>query len=449
MSLNIKKPRRDRIPILSLLSAQGVSQIGNMMTITAGPWFVLQTTGSAAKTGLVSAALVLGSVLPAVIGGPVVDRIGFKRASVTADLTSAVIVASIPTLHLLGILTFWQLLVLVFLLSSINTQGDTGRYGLVPGLARTAGMTRERANAADRSVVRIGALVGPVLGGVLIGVLGAANVLFIDALTFCTSAVLVALGVPRTAGQQARAGRDVEHRYISEVAVGVPSGPGSGGDAARVARKGSYLAGLTEGLRFIRATPVILSVVLVATVGNSLDKPLMYVVAPVYARDIYGSPESLGLMVGAFGGGALVGTLLYGVLAKHLPRRLTFLTCFVLAPAIGFGAFAATPPLVTVVIAAAVAGVIAGPINPIFETVVQEKTPPEMLGRVFGTLTALAYLGMPIGSVVVGVCVQKFGLVPTIVVMGLIYVAVTLSMFANRALKQMDSIEPIQPGRPR
>jgi MFS family permease len=95
-----------------------------MMTITAGPWFVLQTTGSAAKTGLVSAALVLGSVIPAIIGGPVVDRIGPKRASIAADVTSAVIVGSIPTLQLLGVLRFWELLVLVFLLSSVNTQGD-------------------------------------------------------------------------------------------------------------------------------------------------------------------------------------------------------------------------------------------------------------------------------------------------------------------------------------
>jgi MFS family permease len=187
-------PRSDRIPILSLLSAQAVSQVGNMMTITAGPWFVLQTTGSAAKTGLVSAALVLGSVIPAIIGGPVVDRIGPKRASIAADVTSAVIVGSIPTLQLLGILRFWELLVLVFLLSSVNTQGDTARYALVPGLARKAGMSRERANAADRSVVRIGALVGPVLGGILIGLVGAANVLFVDAVTFSISAAVVALG---------------------------------------------------------------------------------------------------------------------------------------------------------------------------------------------------------------------------------------------------------------
>jgi hypothetical protein len=60
-----------------------------MMTIVAGPWFVLRTTGSAAKTGIASGALVLGAVLPAAAGGPLVDRLGFKRGSVPAGLASA------------------------------------------------------------------------------------------------------------------------------------------------------------------------------------------------------------------------------------------------------------------------------------------------------------------------------------------------------------------------
>ncbi len=45
----------DRTPIFALLGAQAVSQVGNMVTSVARPWFVLQTTGSAAKTGLSSA----------------------------------------------------------------------------------------------------------------------------------------------------------------------------------------------------------------------------------------------------------------------------------------------------------------------------------------------------------------------------------------------------------
>jgi MFS family permease len=190
----------DRTLIFALLGAEAVSQVGNTMTIVARPWFVLQTTGSAAKTGLVMAALVLGSVLPAVVGGPLVYRLGFKHTSVFADLASVATVASVPLLYLAGILTFWQLLVLVFVLSSINTQGDTARYALLPALARRGAMSIERANAADRAVVRVGALVGPLVAGVLIALVGAVNVLFVEAATFSASATLVALGVSARAG---------------------------------------------------------------------------------------------------------------------------------------------------------------------------------------------------------------------------------------------------------
>jgi MFS family permease len=74
----------DRRPVYALLTAEGISQVGNMMTIVAGPWFVLQTTGSAAKTGLVGAAFALGLLVP-ILGGPLVDRLGFRRGSVLAD----------------------------------------------------------------------------------------------------------------------------------------------------------------------------------------------------------------------------------------------------------------------------------------------------------------------------------------------------------------------------
>jgi hypothetical protein len=57
--------RGDRRPFLALMGANAVSQIGNMMTLVAVPWFVLETTGSAAQVGLVSAAIAIGTVLRA------------------------------------------------------------------------------------------------------------------------------------------------------------------------------------------------------------------------------------------------------------------------------------------------------------------------------------------------------------------------------------------------
>src|SRR5687768_9947970 len=109
---DVAKAGGDRRPVYAVLTAEGISQVGNMMTIVAGPWFVLQTTGSAAKTGLVGAALALGLLAP-VLGGPLVDRVGFRRGTVLADVVSAATVASIPALRLAGLLEFWHILVLV------------------------------------------------------------------------------------------------------------------------------------------------------------------------------------------------------------------------------------------------------------------------------------------------------------------------------------------------
>jgi MFS family permease len=121
---------------------------------------------------------------------------------------------------------------------------------------------------------------------------------------------------------------------------------------------------LREGLRFVRAHTVMLSVILVATVGNFLDKPLMVVVLPVYARTFYTSPTSLGLALGAFGAGALVGSLLFGAVGRGWPRRRTFLTCWVLGPPVVFGTLAATPPLPVLVAAGFVGGCCSAPSTP-------------------------------------------------------------------------------------
>jgi MFS family permease len=397
--------------VYAVLTAEGISQVGNMMTIVAGPWFVLQTTGSAAKTGLVGAALALGLLAP-VLGGPLVDRVGFRRGTVLADVVSAATVASIPALHLAGLLEFWHILVLVFALTSINSLGDTAKLALVPALARLAQMPSERVNARDRAVARLGSVLGPFLAGAMIAGIGAANVLFVDAGTFCVSALLVAVGVPRSVDT-----REPPHVRVSRT---------------------RYISELADGLRFVRAKTFLLWMILVATVGNFFDQPLMTVVAPVYAKEIYGSPASFGALVGSFGAGAFAGSLLFGAVGRTWPRRWTFLTSYVVGPALIYGTLALSPPLVVAIVAALAAGLAFGPVNAIFATVTQENTPQHLLGRVFGVLTAIAQAAFPIGAVVAGFAVQRAGLIPTIVGMGVVYVVLTIGMFFNPALRGMD-----------
>jgi predicted MFS family arabinose efflux permease len=418
-----------RTPLYAVLSANAVSQVGDMMVVVALPWFVLQTTGSVVQMGFAGAAVGMGTLLSSISGGPLVDRFGFRRASILSDVTAGAAVAAVPLLFWADVLPFWLLLTLTFLISILNAPGDLARRALVPTLARWAAMPLERANAVDTAIPRFAQLAGPIIGGVLVAAAGAANVLLLDAATFFLSAAAVAIAVPSHT--------DAEN--------GVSTPGLSGRDQqvfadCRLMRSPArqYLSELRDGLRFVRTSGLLVSLIVIATVAGLLEKPLMSVVAPVYAEDNYGGAASFGAMLGAFGAGALVGTLAFSVVGHRLPRRLTFLACMLVAPAVMFGSLAATPPLAALLAALAVSGVVFGPMNSLFATAIQETTPTALLGRVIGTVSALSMVGVPLGATVVGLVVAETGLVPTLVAMGGIYLALAVAMVLNPALRAMD-----------
>jgi MFS family permease len=283
-----------------------------VLAFVAIPWFVLQTTGSAARTGLIGAAFLLAAVMAGLFGGPIVDRTGFKRASIVADLTGAVTVALIPLLYHTTGLLFWQLLVLVFLGGFLDAPGHTARQGLVPDLAGRI----ERANSAFQGIQYASFLVGSPLAGLLIVAFAPGNVLWIDASTFVVSAALVAALVPPVTPR--------------------PS------TVAERRRAGRYRAELAEGMAFIRRDRLVVWMFGIGVVTNSLVLPLFAVVLPFYARQTYGSAVDLGLMLGGFGSGALAGTVLYGTVGHLLPRRATLVSAIVLM-GLPFWVLVATP----------------------------------------------------------------------------------------------------------
>jgi MFS family permease len=403
-----------RIPILALLGANAVSETGNVLAFVAIPWFVLQTTGSAARTGLTGGAFLLAAVVAGVVGGPVVDRIGFKRTSIVADLAGAVTVALIPLLHYTIGLAFWQLLVLVFLGGFLDAPGHTARQSLVPDLAGRARMRIERANAAFQGIQHASFLVGPPLAGLLIASFTPSNVLWIDAATFLVSAALVAALVPSAV-------------------------PRPGTAAVELRRAGRYLAELAEGLTFIRRDRLVFWMFGIGVVANFLILPLFAVVLPVYARQTYGSVVDLGLMLGGFGSGALAGTVLYGAVGHLLPRRATLVSVMVVI-GLPFWVLVATPSLVVTMGALFVAGFALGPPNPLTYSVLQERTPQRMLGRVLGAGVSLSMVAVPVGMVLCGYALEFAGLRLTLAGISACYLIVGLLSFLSPALHELNRL---------
>ena len=77
---------RRRGPLVALFAANAISMAGNVAALVAIPWFVLQTTGSASRTGITAAAAIVPVVVSGIFGGTIVDRLGYRRTSIVADL---------------------------------------------------------------------------------------------------------------------------------------------------------------------------------------------------------------------------------------------------------------------------------------------------------------------------------------------------------------------------
>jgi MFS family permease len=185
-------------PIVAFFTGSAISYIGDMLTLLAIPWFVLQTTGSVTRTGITAFFSTLPAIFSAFFGSALVDRLGYKRTSVIGDIMSGVTVMLVPLLyHTMG-LAFWQLLALVFLGGLLKSPGVTARSAMVPDLAALARMRLEQANAFSDGVNRVSGLIGAPLAGVLIVVIGTSNLLWFDAASFAISALLISVIVPVT-----------------------------------------------------------------------------------------------------------------------------------------------------------------------------------------------------------------------------------------------------------
>jgi predicted MFS family arabinose efflux permease len=278
---------------------------------------------------------------------------------------------------------------------------------MVPDLTELAGMRLERANAAAQAIPRFATLFGPPLAGVLIVALGPSNVLWFDAATFALSALLIALTIPSLPP--------------AAQASDAPQG---------------YRDALWEAWRFVRGDDLIFALMTTFALTNFLDAPSSLLFA-VYAERRFGSAVTLGLMFAAFGGGALAGSICFGAVG-HRVRRWPLFLVWLVGSLVAYGFFALRPSVLPLLTLLALWGLTLGSVNPLSATIYQERIPAALRGRVFGLMTSIGFLAIPIGRIVAGFTLDAFDMRWTFLGIAAGYVAIILVVLANRALRTMD-----------
>ncbi|MEV6161632.1 MFS transporter [Streptomyces sp. NPDC052052] len=407
--------KRSLRPLGGVLAAMAVSLTGTRISVVALPWFVLVTTGSATQTGLVAFCEMTPYVVVKAFTGPLVDRIGPRSVSWTADLTSAIAAAMVPLLHTLDLLSFPLLLALVALIGAARGPGDLAKEVMVPEAAERGRVPLERATGLSGVTERLASTVGLAVGGSLVALLGPLTGLAVNAGCFALGSVLIRLVLPRGMG------------YAVEEAPSQADGTEPG-----------YWRRFGEGFTFLRGEPLLLTVIVMVGITNLLDAACTSVLVPVWARESGNGPTAIGLMGSVMGAAAVGGSLIAAAVAHRLGRRVVVLAGFLLAGAPRFLALAFDAPLGVVLAVFAVSGFGAGFVNPVLGAVLVERVPRRMLGRVNALGDSLAWAGIPLGGLIAGAAVTAVGLVPVLLACGAAYFLTTNLSGLRPEWREMD-----------
>ncbi|GFH37565.1 MFS transporter [Streptomyces pacificus] len=394
--------KRSLRPLGGVLAAMVVSLAGTRISVVALPWFVLVTTGSATRTGLVAFCEMAPYVVVKAFTGPLVDRIGPRVVSWTTDLASAMPAVAIPLLHALDLLSLPLLLLLVALIGAARGPGDLAKEVMVPEAAERGRVPLERATGLAGVVERLASTVGLAVGGALVALLGPLAAIAVNAGCFALGSVIVKLALPRGMG------------HAVEEASSPAGGPEPG-----------YWRRFGEGFTFLRGEPLLLTVIVMVGITNLLDAAFSSLLVPVWARESGHGPTAIGLVGGVMGAAAVGGSLIAAVVAHRLRRRLVVLTGFLLVGAPRFLILALDAPLGVILVVFAVGGFGGGFVNPVLGAVLFERVPRRMLGRVNALGDSLAWVGIPLGGLIAGAAVTAVGLVPVLVTCGAVYFLTT------------------------
>lgn len=378
-----------RGPIILLQLSNFASGLGNSIVMVTIPWLILERTDSPAFAGLVAAVSALPGILVSPIGGWMVDHIGRRTVSIGADILSALSVAAFPIVAATFGLTNLSILLIAVLGAVFDPAGYTARKTLLSDVAKSSNVELDRLNGIHDGFMGVAWIFGPAIGAGLIATIGSVNSFWVSASLFLIAAL--AIGFLRV-GDMGKKSRDLAQESGEKI-----------DNRIRIGVKTLYEDKL---LRTLSIALLVLAAVYMPTEA---------VVLPTYFEDI-DYPSGLGLVISALAAGSAIGSFGYGWISKRVERR-TLMRMILLGSAVSMVPMALLPSLPFLMAAGFFLGLSWGPYSPLISSLVQERIPAHLHGRVFGVQTAVFYAAPPIGMVLAGLSVERFGVSATYVVL--------------------------------
>lgn len=376
-------------PSFSALWAAGViSLFGDRFNQIALGVIMLELTHSPVAIGFVFLAAALPNLLLGPISGTLVDRWDQKQVMVVSDLLRAAIVLLIPVAAVTNVLLVYPLL---FAVTSVSIFFRPARESVMPRIVAPEDLLT--ANSANWLAETLADIVGYALAGVFVAFLGSSIPLafWLDSASYLLSALLIlTISVPPVV------------RSAVEAAVGV-------------------LSELRAGWRFLRSETALLTntgqaVVAQFGAGILISVTIVYVDSALRRGDLATSTV-WALMEAGLGLGNLVGGLVIGLLGARLRKGRLVILGYAL-----YGACIVGLGLTGNVGAALGLAVGVGVANMVYvipsQTLFQQRTPGDMIGRVVGMRFSLVFASLSVAMGTSGFLVDAFGVTSVLIGFG-------------------------------
>jgi MFS family permease len=343
--------------------------LGRLISLTGGSAAyialiaaVFDETGSAAWVSAALFAGVVGTVLAAPFAGWLGDHYDRRAVMIASDLAAAGVSTAMA---LTG--EPEALVVLLGLAAVAQSPFEPASAAAIPNLVARADVPR--ANSLVAATGSAGYLVGPLLGGVVLGLGASPAALFaVDAATFLVSALIVA-SLRRPFGR----GATDEH------------------------------PGVLAGVRVIvheRALRLVVGAGMASLVGIGI----VHVAAYPLSLDLGGGTEGYGAMTALVGGGGVVGAILAARVLAAGPERV-LVAAFALQ-AVGLALSGAAPVIGIALAGLALAGAVGGVGEVATTTLLQAKADDRVRSRVFAAQDGAAHVAYTVAALAGGLIVE-------------------------------------------
>ncbi len=355
-------------------SGQLISLIGTWMQSVAQAWLVYRLTDSIVLLGAVGFAGQIPVFLMSTFGGMVADQYSRHRILLLTQTASMCLALVLGILTLSGRIEVWHIFVIASCMGIVNGFDIPTRQSFVFEMVGRADL--QNAIALNSSMFNAARVVGPALAGILVAWVGEAWCFLINGTSYiAVLSSLLAMRLPP---------------HVRPVSSETP------------------LRRILEGFRFAARTGPIRALFVLLALVSFVAMPYT-VLMPVFARQILGGgPDTLGMLMGAAGLGALAGSI---TLASR--RGVRGLGRWIAAAAAGFGVslvlFSFSRNLWLSVILLVPVGFTMVVQMAASNTLIQSMVPDALRGRVMA-LYSMIFMGMaPLGSLLAGAIAQRMG----------------------------------------